>query len=175
MGSWACGPFDNDAATRLYLELIGTRDLSPLEEVLDTKIVANEFFDVSDMELIEAACEVVLGLLAPEEFERRSNAGPKHVEPLADGLDATRDLQERYLRERPAMNYSIPSRLVDWVKQHRHLDPRPLLGSANAIVNHARARGEAFYHGCLFNEADARVWLNYIDDLHGRIEKAMQA
>ena len=47
------------------------------------------------MDVIEAACEVVLGLLMPDDFEQRSNAGPKHVDPLVDDLGALRDLEVR--------------------------------------------------------------------------------
>ena len=35
IGTWGPGPFDNDAATDWYLELIETSDLSLIEEVLD--------------------------------------------------------------------------------------------------------------------------------------------
>jgi hypothetical protein len=137
MGSWGPRPFDNDEATDWYLELIETSDLSLIEEVLHTDTI-----EIEDMDLIEAACEVVLGLLAPDDFEQRSKAGPKHVDPLVDGLSIFRDLKDR-----PSLNFSIPSRLVDWVKRHRHLDARPVLVSANTILNHVKACGEAFYDG----------------------------
>jgi len=65
------------------------------------------------------------------------------------------------------VNFSIPSELVDWVKQRRHLD-------ANTILNHVKARGEVFYAGYLLKEGTKHAWLSYIDDLHGRIGKAIQ-
>jgi hypothetical protein len=142
VGAWGAGPFDNDEATDWYLDLIETNDLSLVEEALDAGIVANETFDISDMDSIAAACEAVLGLLAPEEFARRSDAGPKHVDPLADGLGAVRDRQAG-----SGANFSIPGRLVDWVKRHRHLDAKPLLVSASKILNHVKARGAPFYEG----------------------------
>jgi hypothetical protein len=165
MGTWGPGPFDNDAATDWYLELIDTSDLSLIEEVLD-----DELFGFPDMDLIEAACEVVLGLLAPDDFEQRSNAGPKHVDPLVDGLGAFHDLKDR-----SSVNFSIPSQLVHWVKQHRHLDAKPLLASADTILNHVKARGEAFYDGYFFKEGTKDAWLSYIHDLHRRLREAIQA
>jgi hypothetical protein len=170
VGTWGSGPFDNDAATEWYLDLIETSDLSLIEEVLHTDMVEDEFFALPDMDTVGAACEVVLGLLAPHDFEQRSNAGPKHVDPLADGLGGIRDLQER-----SSANFSIPGGLVDWVKQHRHLDAKPLLVSANTILNHVKASGEAFYDGYFRKEGARDAWLSYVDDLHGRIRKAMQA
>jgi hypothetical protein len=170
MGSWGSGPFDTDAATDWYLELIETSDLSLIEEVLDSDIIEDKLFGFPDMDLIEPACEVVLGLLAPDDFERRSNASPKHVDPLVDGLGAIGDLKDR-----PSVNFSIPSELVDWVKQHRHLDAKPLLASANTILNHVRARGEAFYGGYFKEGTEKDAWLSYIDDLHARLGKAIQA
>jgi len=170
VGTWGSGPFDNDMATDWYLELIETDDLSLVGEVLDAGVIADKYFDLSDMDPIEAACEVVLGLLAPDDFEQRSNAGPRHVDPLANGLGAIRDLQEA-----SGQGFSIPGELVDWVKQHRHLPAEPLLASANTILNHVKARGAPFYDGYFRTEAAKDAWLTYIDDLHGRITRAMQA
>lgn len=170
MGSWGSGPFDNDAATDWYLELIETSDLSLIEEVLDSHIIEDKLFGFPDMDLIEAACEVVLGLLAPDDFEKRSSAGPEHVDPLVGGLGAIDDLKNP-----SRVNFSIPSELVDWVKQHRHLDAKPLLASANTILNHVKARSEPFYDGYLLKEGTKEAWLSYIDDLHARIGKAIQS
>jgi Domain of unknown function (DUF4259) len=169
MGTWGHGPFDNDAAVDWYMELIETSDLSLIEELLHTDIIERELF-FTDMDLIQAACEVVLGLLAPDDFEQRSNAGPKHVDPLEDGLGAFRDLKDR-----SSVNFSIPSQLVDWVKQHRHLDAKPLLASADTILNHVKARGNAFYDGYLLKEETKDAWLSYIHDLHRRLRNAIQA
>jgi hypothetical protein len=169
MGTWGPGPFDNDAAADWYMELIETSDLSLIEELLHTDIIERELV-FTDMDLIQAACEVVLGLLAPDDFEQRSNAGPKHVDPLEDGLGAFRDLKDR-----SSVNFSIPSQLVDWVKQHRHLDAKPLLASADTILNHVKARGDAFYDGYLPTEATKDAWLSYIHDLHRRLGSAIQA
>lgn len=171
MGTWGPGPFDNDAAADWYLELIQTSDLWLLEETLHTDGIDDEIFGFHDMDVIEAACEVVLGLVASDTFEQRSSTGPKHVDPLVDGLGPIRDLQERS----SGVNFSIPSQLVDWVKQHRHLDARPMLASANTILNLVKARGEAFYDGYLLKEETKDAWLSYIDDLHRRIGKAIQA
>ena len=170
-GTWGPGPFDNDAATDWYLELIETSDLSLIEEVLDSHIIEDKLFGFPDMDLIEAACEVVLGLLAPDAFERRSSAGPKHVDPLVGGLGPIRDLQERS----SSVNFSIRRELVDWVNQHRDLDARPLLVSANVVLNHVKGSSEAFYDGYFRKEGAKEAWLSYIDDLNGRVGKAIQA
>jgi Domain of unknown function (DUF4259) len=119
MGTWGPGPFDNDAATDWYLELIETSDLWLIEEALHTDGIEDEHFGFHDMDVIEAACEVV-GSIGARSFERRGSAGPKHVDPLVDDLGPIRDLQERS----SSVNFPIPSQLVDWVKQHRHLDAR---------------------------------------------------
>src|SRR5262245_31536661 len=163
MGTWGPGPFDNDAATDWYLELIETSDLSLLEEMLRTNNL--ERFGFHDIDPFRAACEVVLGLLAPDAFERRSSAGPKHVDPLVGGLGPILDLQERS----SSVNFSIPRELVDWVNQHRHLDARPLLASAKAILNHVKGSGEAFYDGYFRKDGakEAQLsYMSYIDDLH---------
>jgi hypothetical protein len=170
MGSWGPGPFDNDGAADWYLDLIATSDFSLIAEALHTDGIEDKLFGYPDMDLIQAACEVVLGLLAPDDFERRANAAPRHVDPLVDGLGAFRDAADE-----TAVNFSIPSRLVDWVKQHRYLDAKPLLASANTILNHVKARGPAFYEGYLLKEATKEAWLRYIDDLQGRIGKAIRA
>jgi len=39
--------------------------------VLDSDIIEDKLFGFPDMDLIEAVCEVVLGLLAPDAIERR--------------------------------------------------------------------------------------------------------
>jgi hypothetical protein len=168
-GAWGPGPFDNDAATDWYLGLIETGDLSLIEEALDASIVKDTSFDVSDMYEIQAACEVVLGLLAPDDFKRRNTGGPKHVDPLAGGLGPVLDLEERS----SGVNFSVPGELVEWVNRHRHLDAGPLLASANAILNHVKARGPAFYDGYFRKEAAKDRWLSYVDDLHERIRRAM--
>jgi hypothetical protein len=169
MGTWGPGPFDNDAAADWYMELIETGDLSLIEELLHTDIIERELF-FTDMDLIQAGCEVVLGLLAPNDFEQRSNAGPKHVDPLVDGLGVFGDLKDR-----SSVNFSIPSQLVDWGKQHHHLDAKPLLASADTILNHVKARGEAFYDGYPLKEETKDAWLSYIHDLHRRLRMAIRA
>jgi Domain of unknown function (DUF4259) len=171
MGTWGPGPFDNDAATDWYLELIETSDLWLIEEALHTDGIEDEFFVFPDMDVIEAACEVVLGLLMPDDFEQRSKAGPKHVDPLVDGLGAFRDLKDRP----SVVNFSIPRELIDWVNQHRHLDVRPLLVPANVILNYVKGSGEAFYDGYFRKEEAKEAWLSYIDDLNGRVGEAIQA
>jgi Domain of unknown function (DUF4259) len=57
-GAWGPGPFDNDAATDWYLQLIETSDLWLIEEALHTDGIEHEFFVFPDMGVIEAACEV---------------------------------------------------------------------------------------------------------------------
>ena len=168
MGAWGLGPFDNDDATGWYLALIKTSDLSLIEEVLDANLVEDELFGLPDMDEIQAACEVVLGLLAPDNFERRSSAGPRRVDPLVEGLGP--DLRERS----SGVNFSIPVELVDWVKQHRRLDAKPLLATADTILNHVKASGAVFYEGYFREEGSKDAWLSYVADLHGRIRKAMQ-
>lgn len=170
MGTWGSGPFDNDAATDWYLELLETSDLWLIEEVLDASIVNHDVFDFPDLGPIVAACEVVLGLLAPGDFERRANAGPKYVDPLVHGLEGIRGSHGR-----PGMDFAIPSQLVDWVKQHRHLDVKPLLASANTILNHVKASGGAYYDGYFLQEEAKHAWLSYVEDLHGRVGKAALA
>jgi hypothetical protein len=82
------------------------------EEVLQTDIIEDQLFGFHDIDVIQAACKIVLGLLAPDDFEKRSNADPKHVDPLVHGLGAIDDLKDR-----SSVNFSIPSQLVDWVSR----------------------------------------------------------
>ena len=61
------------------------------------------------------------------------------------------------------------------MNQHRDLDARPPLVSANVILNHVKGSSEAFYDGCFRKEGAKEAWLSYIDDLNGRVGKAIQA
>ncbi|HEU4379505.1 MAG TPA: DUF4259 domain-containing protein [Hyphomicrobiaceae bacterium] len=169
MGAWGLGPFDNDAATDWYLALIETKDLSLVAAVLDATITDGEFFDLSDIDPVQAACEVVLGLLDPEEFERMHKSAPEHVDPLAHGLAAVSSLQEE---SEPAAGFAIPGDLVVWVKQHRNLDASAFLVAADTILTAARERGARFYEGYFFEQGRADRWLGYFEGLGDRIKTA---
>jgi Domain of unknown function (DUF4259) len=186
MGAWGPGPFDNDDATDWYLALVKTKDLSLVEEVLDASIVDDELFYLGDMDTIAAACEVVLGLLNPQEFERLHKSGPEHVDPFAHGLEEVSNFQKK---SEPAMPFAIPAELVAWVNRHglgahrrpaglmsffapRRLDASALLLSADTILTGARERGEKFYDGYFRDQSVKERWLRYIEDLHDRIKVA---
>ena len=169
MGAWGPGPFDNDAAMDWYLALIETNDLSLVEEVLDPTIVEGEFFDLSDIDPVQAACEVVLGLLDPEDFERMYKSAPEHVDPLAHGLAAVSSFQKEL---EPATGFAIPEDLVAWVKKHRGLDASAFLVPADTILTGARERGSKFYEGFFFEQSRAQRWLRYFEGLCDRIKTA---
>jgi hypothetical protein len=169
MGSWGAGPFDNDAATDWYLELIETGDLSLIEEVLEADVVNDRLFDISDLDLIAAACEVALGLLAPDDFAKPGRMGPGHGDPLRHGLQAVVDHQNKS----SGVAFAIPSEVANWVMHHRHLDPRRSLSAASTILDHAKAKGEALYRGYFRDEEAKAARLSYMADLHARVAKAV--
>ena len=169
MGAWGLGPFDNDAATDWYLALIKTKNLSLLEEVLDPTITEGEFFDLADIDPVQAACEVVLGLLNPEEFERMRKSAPAHVDPLAHGLAAVSSFQDE---AQSATSFAIPEELAAWVNTHRTLDASALLVPADTILTSARKRGKKFYEGYFFEQDREQRWLRYFEGLGDRIKTA---
>jgi hypothetical protein len=169
MGAWGPGPFDNDTATDWYLALIETKDLSLVAEVLDPTIMEGEFFDLSDIDAVQAASEVVLGLLDPEEFERMHKSAPEHVDPLGHGLAAVSSFQKNL---EPANGFAIPEELVAWVKANRGLDASAFLVPADTILTGARDRGPKFYQGYFFEQSRADRWLHYFKGLGDRIKTA---
>ncbi len=170
MGRWGPGPFDNDFAVDWYLVLIQTKDLEAFKEAFDLELLEDEFFDIDELEVQVAGCEVLLGLLDPEGFRQRQGEGARHVDPLTGGLEAISQLRkEMAVGALPA----FPERLAEWVLAQSHLNARPLLDDAIAVLGHALDK----YHKnpdkeyCRSGEG-LTVWIAYLTDLQARLRAA---